>query len=161
MASHYVQFISQRDILVERLQPNLLALKQFEQCYILARWVRNLWMDIMDHPKRPNQDLRPGDISRNGSKHQPQRSSPQISNSTNDQLTPQTNESLFNDQPMQESIQDNFVFEPPYPGSNISSFFTPDELWQQEEFPDPNSSSYHSMHFLADIGLRGFDQSFW
>ncbi|KAH6988863.1 fungal-specific transcription factor domain-containing protein, partial [Ilyonectria sp. MPI-CAGE-AT-0026] len=33
--------------LSRRLRPNILALRQLEQCYTIARWVRNLFMEIM------------------------------------------------------------------------------------------------------------------
>lgn len=38
----------ERDLALVKLRPSLIALKQFEQCYILARWVHILWTDIME-----------------------------------------------------------------------------------------------------------------
>ena len=41
-------------LLYQKLRSNLLSLRQFENCYILARWIRNLFKDIIDSPrKRP------------------------------------------------------------------------------------------------------------
>ncbi|KIV76821.1 hypothetical protein PV11_08681 [Exophiala sideris] len=42
---------SKREQLVHKLRPSLLALKQFEQCYITARWIRNLFMDFLGSAK--------------------------------------------------------------------------------------------------------------
>lgn len=54
-AAMNVQFISYkrmdregRELIFARLRTSLMALKQFEECYILARWVRLLWNDVFD-----------------------------------------------------------------------------------------------------------------
>lgn len=44
--------ITNANQLSQRLRPSLLALKQFEQCYIVARWIRNLFMDITNRLNR-------------------------------------------------------------------------------------------------------------
>lgn len=45
---------AKRDQLSQKLRPCLLALKQFEQCYNLARWIKNMFMDIITRrPSRP------------------------------------------------------------------------------------------------------------
>lgn len=48
--------------LSRRLRPNVLALRQLEQCYTIARWVRNLFMEIMDrHQRQAAADRGPGE----------------------------------------------------------------------------------------------------
>jgi hypothetical protein len=39
-------------LLFQKLRSNILSLRQFEQCYILARWIRNLFKDMIDRPRR-------------------------------------------------------------------------------------------------------------
>ena len=36
----------------QKLRSNILSLRQFEQCYILARWIRNLFKNIIERPRR-------------------------------------------------------------------------------------------------------------
>lgn len=38
-------------LLSQQLKSNLLSLRQFEQCYILARWIQNLFKDILQPPR--------------------------------------------------------------------------------------------------------------
>lgn len=58
-AAMNVQFVSYRhlnkqwrEIILTKLRTSLIALRQFEECYILARWVRILWNDIFDRSGR-------------------------------------------------------------------------------------------------------------
>ncbi|OQU98289.1 Fungal specific transcription factor domain-containing protein [Cladophialophora immunda] len=54
-----------RQQLSQKLRPTLLSLKQFEQCYVLARWIRNMFMDIINRPSRPsNETTRTSEIPR-------------------------------------------------------------------------------------------------
>lgn len=50
----------QRLRLSQKLRPNLLALKQLEQCYMLAHWIRGLFMDIIERPERSRTEQKPG-----------------------------------------------------------------------------------------------------
>lgn len=43
---------SKQDRLKQKLRPSLLALKQLEQCYITARWIRFLFMDFLCEANR-------------------------------------------------------------------------------------------------------------
>jgi hypothetical protein len=43
---------AKHDQLSQKLRSSLLALKHFEQCYVLARWIRNIFMDIINRPSR-------------------------------------------------------------------------------------------------------------
>ena len=36
----------------QKLRSNLLSLRQFERCYILARWIRHIFKDIIERPQR-------------------------------------------------------------------------------------------------------------
>lgn len=38
---------SQRQLLLQKLRSNLISLRQFEECYVLARWIRNLFKGTM------------------------------------------------------------------------------------------------------------------
>ena len=56
MNVHFVSYRSLnkqgRELILTKLRTSLIALKQFEECYILARWVRILWNDIFDRSGR-------------------------------------------------------------------------------------------------------------
>jgi hypothetical protein len=39
--------VDQRSLLLQKLRSNLINLRQFEDCYILARWIRNLFEDTV------------------------------------------------------------------------------------------------------------------
>lgn len=58
-----VQFLSYRtldeqgrEIIMAKLRTSLIALKHFEQYYILARWLRILWNDIFDRSASKTMD---------------------------------------------------------------------------------------------------------
>lgn len=48
MTAYVTEFGHRREQLLQRLRPNLLILKQFEQCHVTARWIRMLFMDLLD-----------------------------------------------------------------------------------------------------------------
>lgn len=37
----------QKSLLIQKLRSNLISLRQFEECYVLARWIRNLFEDTL------------------------------------------------------------------------------------------------------------------
>ena len=187
---------SRRDQLSQRLRPSLLSLKQFEQCYILARWIRNLFMDIINQPNRhevhhplghdeqQNHDGRvieqpsftPDSPSRNPSLTTTTDPSGPGTTSTDNTYSvgdpPSQNLSTsgdassniydassyaFSDSPTGTSgvIVGNFVpnfianeFLPPQRGMSGMNMI---------DFPSPSSLEYQSLHFLADLGLSGFN----
>lgn len=62
VADHDTSSSMQSVQLSRRLRPSVLALRQLEQCYTIARWVRNLFMEIMDrHQRRAAADQGPGE----------------------------------------------------------------------------------------------------
>jgi hypothetical protein len=48
MTAYVTEYSHRRERLLQRLRPNLLMLKQFEQCHVTARWIRMLFMELLD-----------------------------------------------------------------------------------------------------------------
>ena len=184
---------AKRDILSQKLRPNLLALKQFETTYILARWIRNLFMDIFTKQSRQVLQQRRGD-------QQNQNQNVATSHVQDSSTTP---EHLINSHPQHTAISGTgttstdasySVGEPPghasvsesgtylydsnfydvetspsaIMGNFVPNFITNEFLPHQYgnndmsgmnmiDFPSPSTLEYQSLHFLADLGLSGFN----
>ena len=46
-----------RDLVLAKLRSSLIVLKQFEQYYVVARWIRILWTNILDRSSHGNRRL--------------------------------------------------------------------------------------------------------
>ncbi|KAF5601767.1 d-lactate dehydrogenase (cytochrome) [Fusarium pseudocircinatum] len=148
------------DQIFVKIRPGLLALKQFESVYILARWIKNFFMDILNRPppidteetQRPTTNSNGDDVESGGT-------GSETMNSTNETLTTTTSA----DQATHDaSFEDhNFAFEqssgfegggfwPTYLANGVfSGVQSSDDL----EFPHPDSFQYQAMYFLADLGI--------
>lgn len=62
---------SRSDQLLCKIRPGLLALKQFEPVYVIARWIRNFFMDILNRsePLADKQLHRAGNTIENVESH--------------------------------------------------------------------------------------------
>lgn len=160
----------------------MLALKQFEQCYILARWIRHLFTDIINRQSRSNHEsaYKPASIDERVAGEEkpfttegtfqeqsvtdmdgvhdfvPVTALPTDSYSMDDSARTPFHDTALYDMTAATPLMDNYV-----PG-----FFTNDFLPLRHDmegmgmglgdFPSPSSLEYQSMHFLADLGLSGF-----
>lgn len=182
-----------RDVLSQKLRPNLLALKQFETTYILARWIRNLFMDIINKPVRQALDQRSDQRDRGQntdshgrfeqdssmtpesflrSHHQSAETSEQGTSSTHNSYStgegpphtsaPDDGTFLYNSNSYDHSTSPSVIM-----GNFVPNFITNEFLPPQQgngdmsgmnmiDFPSPSTLEYQSLHFLADIGLSGF-----
>lgn len=182
-----------RDQLSQKLRPNLLALKQFETTFILARWIRNLFMDIINRPTRqavhrtrhqrehPHQNTDRSSLEQSplvnpsphsqSQHHHPNQSahiatsaghsfstSDQVANASIDDANYFYDSSNYDPGTSPSTIMGNFV----------PNFITNEYLHPQQgggdmsgmnmiDFPSPSTLEYQSLHFLADLGLSGFN----
>jgi hypothetical protein len=174
-----------RDQLSQKLRPNLLSLKQFEKTYVLARWIRNLFMDIINRPSRHEADkVHSSSIdSRLAStiENHPTQASEVAAgqNSTGIAHTAysDTEHSTHHARSQEGEDQSYFYDSNSYDagtspsvimGNFVPNFITTEFLPPQHsgtdmqgnmnmiDFPSPSSLEYQSLHFLADLGLSGF-----
>lgn len=188
-----------RDVLSQKLRPNLLALKQFETTYILARWIRNLFMDIINKPirqaldQRSNQHKRSQNVDSHGPPEQDSSMTPESflrshhqstvtsgsarassssthnSYSTGEEPPPHTSGPddgtyIYDSNSYEHSTSPSVIM-----GNFVPNFITNEFLPGQHggnsdmsgmnmiDFPSPSTLEYQSLHFLADIGLSGFN----
>lgn len=167
------------DQLMRKIRPGLLALKQFEPVYVLARWIRNFFMDILNRPESSSST----EIPRNHD---------QIETSDDHDGQPITPESVLNaptentaahtSTPMSAAQSDystqnlavedsNYMFgngthedvcpsvEPTWgaggfwPTSLMTATFPNNNNGGVMDFPQPDSLQYQAMYFLADLGM--------
>lgn len=153
------------DQIFVKIRPGLLALKQFESVYILARWIKNFFMDILDRPpptdteeahRQPTNsnggDAEGGGLGtemRNSSEDQVldiQRNTPPADQTTHDTTGVEDNNFAFG----QSSGFEGGGFWPTYLASGVfSGVQSSDDM----EFPHPDSFQYQAMYFLADLGI--------
>ena len=184
---------SRRDQLSQRLRPSLLALKQFEQCYVLARWIRNLFMDVINRPSQRDVHHAPGQVERQSldSRIIEQPSStpdsftqnPATTDLSGTGSTSTDNPYSIGDPPSQNLtpsgdtssyLYETTSYDPSLSptgtsgviiGNFVPNFITNEFLPPQHglsgmnmiDFPSPSSLEYQSLHFLADLGLSGFN----
>lgn len=138
--------------LLRTVRPGLLALKQFEPVYVLARWIRNFFMDILNR----------SEPRASGESRQP--ITPQSTSHTSAEIgtayasPPMSTESLAADNP-------SFVFaggeqegelSPEaggfWPAYMTSGVFSGGQASGMMEFPQPDSLQYQALYFLAGLG---------
>ena len=171
------------DDVLRKIRPGLLALKQFEPVYILARWIRNLFMDILKRSESP-----PGEEA------QASQGIIEISRETEGQpITPDsvpyvptttaaacTVTPLATDQPDYPTpslmVEDSdFMMpgnvhgdaRPPNVGmrgmggfwstSLMNGVFSSNHDTEMMDFPQPDSLQYQALYFLADLGIANTD----
>lgn len=148
-----------RELALVKLRPSLIALKQFEQCYIVARWIRILWTDILDRSNRKTR----------AHEHQVAVSEPNSNTSlpmTSAQqqqtpfISPDQTPSILYDRSSQmaerEYVSDERSEMSPYPVADWSSLFSLDGYDAPADLPLPNTLEYHSLQFLANLGSIGY-----
>lgn len=150
-----------RDMLLRQLRPNLLALKQFEQCYILARWIRNLFIDIMDQAGRTSAAETPQGI-------QTPHAQPLLATDANtgsmcplqQRQIPFPVSSILDSSSLNcgGSLGRQFFFDTQPPSGNTHDFAMPDGFQRHLDFPSPTSLEYQELSFLADLGFSTDNQ---
>lgn len=163
-----------------KIRPYLLALKQFEQVYVLARWVRNLFMDMTGRRDRRDrrhsslQQQRPAISTQSSSDSLLGRSSHisapfQAASQQTQQLPPTSAFDTPND--YSGASNSNHYFSIPFqPDMDLGQFvgdFLPtfdvngDEFYNARSastvdmtgYPQPGSVEYQTIHFLTNLGL--------
>ena len=141
-----------------KIRPYLLALKQFEQVFVLARWVRNLFMDMTS--RRQKRSARQGndrphlqhrDSAASGSSYET--SPPDLYTAPTGYVMP-SNPSFFADPfsgPMDlgQFVGDflpNFSEEYGYSSRSSSAV-------DMQGYPPPGSVEFQTLHFLTDLGM--------
>ncbi|KAG5775603.1 hypothetical protein H9Q73_010731 [Fusarium xylarioides] len=135
-----------------KIRPGLLALKQFESVYILARWIKNFFMDILNRPPPSDtEEAQRPPTNSNGNEVDSGLACRELRNSSADQgLDIQRSTA-----PADQAIHDATGFEgggfwPTYLANGVfSGVQSSDDM----EFPHPDSFQYQAMYFLADLGL--------
>lgn len=167
------------DELLRRIRPGLLALKQFEQVYVLARWIRNFFMDILKRSESPpaNDGQPSHDLIMIGGTNDGQPITPEsvsygsMAENETSIITP-----MSATQP--EFSTTNLMAEDPsymvagdmeevgrsptaatrgmsgfWPASLMHGVFSSSHDGDLMDFPQPDSLQYQAMYFLADLGI--------
>lgn len=167
------------DQLLCRIRPGLLALKQFEPTYTLARWIRNFFMDILNRSESaPGEVVKQGhtttetrqDVDTQPTSSEGRRNIPAASNET------QMESPVSLDQPAYFTpnlgVEDaNFMFDQDTGGAGCqtggmnqgvggflptyltNSVFSYTHSSDVIDFPQLDSSQYQALYFLADLGI--------
>lgn len=167
------------DELLRRIRPGLLALKQFEQVYVLARWIRSFFMDILKRSESPPaNDSQPShDLIMIGGTNEGQPITPEsvsygpMAETETSIVTPisatQTEFSTTNlivEDPsyMVASDMEGVSRSPTavtrgmsslWPASWVHGAFSNSHDSDLMDFPQPDSLQYQFMYFLADLGI--------
>lgn len=181
-AERHKKTTSPEEQLSAKIRPYLLALKQFEQVYVLARWVRNLFMDMSGRRTRHARRQSSMNQERPALSHQSSSDSvldPRPPSQHSQHTQPQQYQPQQHQQPSTFDSSDNFAMS--MPNSNYFSIpFQPDmDLGQfvgdflptfgsddpynprststvdMTGYPQPGSVEYQTIHFLTDLGLPG------
>ncbi|RSL78711.1 hypothetical protein CEP51_007952 [Fusarium floridanum] len=164
------------DQLLCKIRPGLLALKQFESVYNLARWIRNFFMDILnrseshigDKTARTQELIEPRQVQ-DGQPITPESvaqapaenttSATPISAEQPDYSTPSLNVEdssfLFGHDTREDECHHPELARVGgfWPTSLVSGVFSGSHNSDVMDFPQPDSLQYQAMHFLADLGL--------
>lgn len=164
--------------LMRKIRPGLLALKQFEPVYVLARWIRNFFMDILNRPDSSSsaEISRAHEIFEISDNHDGQPITPEsvfyasTENTAAHTSTPiSAVQSDYSTQSL--TVEDsNFMFgngthgdacPPAEPTWGVGGFWStslttamfPNNDSGVMDFPQPDSLQYQAMYFLADLGM--------
>lgn len=152
--------------LLNTIRPGLLALKQFEPVYVLARWIRHFFMDILNRSEtRTGDETAKAGETENGQPITPQ----SVSHASADQGVPYTGTPSPADNLTAENP--NFIFgngtqvigseegdllrgvREFWPTCMTDSVFSNNHTGDVMEFPQPDSLQYQAMYFLAGLGV--------
>ncbi|KAM0468664.1 hypothetical protein ACHAP7_010646 [Fusarium lateritium] len=156
------------DQLFSKIRRGLLALKQFEPVYILARWIRNFFMDILNRSEANTVgDAQGRETSPRGSENSASNSGE--ANEVSTAMIPSEDRSIY---PATDPGDDGttFMFDHNsgntcagietggfWPAYLANGVFSNTHLGDTMDFPQPDSSQYQAMYFLADLGLANSD----
>lgn len=160
------------DLLLGKIRPGLLALKQFEPVYVLARWIRSFFMNTLNRSEPRGTDSEAPDA-------QVPAEAPAVQQPITPQSVPHVPQDSDGQQlpaemgytvPMSMATPDfhydagGHVGECPSRAADMGGFwptslthgvfsngYTSDAM----EFPQPDSLQYQAMYFLADLGIAG------
>lgn len=138
----------ERDLALVKLRPSLIALKQFEQCYILARWIRILWTDIMERSANKARTQKNGHFSEDS-----------LSAKTQVPFSTQINNNDFSSQPQITHIEynDEWSETSPYSITDWSNMFLYASHDANSHLPIPNTLESHGLQFLANLGSNMYN----
>nr|RBQ89578.1 hypothetical protein FVER53263_05712 [Fusarium verticillioides] len=154
----------QSDQIFVKIRPGLLALKQFESVYILARWIKNFFMDILNRP--PAEEAQTQPTNSNGDDVEGEGISTEMRNTSANQVL--EIDVQRNTAPANQAAHDETGFEDHNFAFDQSSGFEGGGFWptylangvfsgvqssNDMEFPHPDSFQYQAMYFLADLGI--------
>ncbi|KAF5974136.1 cutinase transcription factor 1 beta [Fusarium coicis] len=154
----------QSDQIFVKIRPGLLALKQFESAYILARWIKNFFMDILNRP--PAEEAQTQPTNSNGDDVEGEGMSTEMRNSSANQVL--EIDIQRNTAPADQATHDatgfedhNFAFEQSsgfegggfWPTYLANGVFSGVQSSDDMEFPHPDSFQYQALYFLADLGI--------
>ncbi|KAH7234530.1 fungal-specific transcription factor domain-containing protein [Fusarium solani] len=168
------------DQLLCKIRPGLLALKQFESVYNLARWIRNFFMDILNRSEPHTgdktaqaQELIEPRRAQDGQPITPE-SVAQAPAENTVAATPVPAEQPGYSTPSLNVEDPSFLFghdarenechHPElarvggfWPASLVTGIFSGTHNSDVMDFPQPDSLQYQAMHFLADLGIASSD----
>ncbi|KAF4415227.1 Cutinase transcription factor 1 beta [Fusarium acutatum] len=155
------------DQIFVKIRPGLLALKQFESVYILARWIKNFFMDILNRPPHTDtEEAQRPPTAFNGDEAEVGGTGTEMRNSSADQVL--DIDIQRNTAPANQATHDATGFEDHGFAFDQSSGFEGGGFWptylangvfsgvqssDDMEFPHPDSFQYQAMYFLADLGI--------
>jgi hypothetical protein len=150
-----------------KMRPYLLALKQFEQVYVLARWVRNLFMDMTG--RRDRHERRRSSLVNGRPAISPQSASGTLLRSEPPRAPPPAvQQPSFDTSDYSVANPSNYFAIPFQPDMDLGQFvgdflpaFDNDEFYNGRPistvdmtgYPQPGSVEYQTIHFLTDLGL--------
>ncbi|KAJ4112142.1 hypothetical protein NW768_011721 [Fusarium equiseti] len=151
------------DQIFGKIRRGLLALKQFEPVYNLARWIRNFFMDIIN---RSEQEGRAQEPERAASP----RAEPAGGSNDMEEVThlpsvmhgdpasyPTPGMGLADPTFMldgENEVLDSTGFWPDYMANGV---FSSTHSGDAVDFPQPDSTQYQAMYFLADLGIANIN----
>ncbi|KAF5622703.1 cutinase transcription factor 1 beta [Fusarium tjaetaba] len=152
------------DQIFVKIRPGLLALKQFESVYILARWIKNFFMDILNRPPVEEAQTQPtnsngGDVECGGTGTEMRsRSEDQVLDIDIQRNTAPANHAAHGATGFEDH---NFAFDQSsgfegggfWPTYLANGVFSGVQSSDAIEFPHPDSFQYQAMYFLADLGI--------
>lgn len=161
-------------LLYQKLRSNMLSLRQFEECYILARWVRNLFKDIIERPRKPNPNTTTATV---GNQNLDQSSShnimdtqvanfSQTASSAIDYHSPASSlgSSLYQQaSPMgQEATKDNVGFSRPrFENNGTPNLMSPEDFYSHLlDYSSTNPLQMQGLQFLVDLGMLGANSDY-
>ncbi|KAM0563179.1 hypothetical protein ACHAPJ_000895 [Fusarium lateritium] len=160
------------DQLLCKIRPGLLALKQFEPTYILARWIRNFFMDIINRPESsPEEIMRQSRAAAEDADSQIIETRSTIASNETQMKTPISLDQHNYFTPNLGVEDTNLMFDTDARGDDchggglnqgISNYlptyltngvFSYTHSGDVIDFPQPDSSQYQALFFLADLGI--------